>query len=187
MENLSQISDEELIRNSSYNQDAITYLIIRYTKIIFHKANILSDYCNETEDLMQEGLLGLISAVSTYDFSTGIQFSTYANSCITNRMKNYIKKNNKLKIIDNYVTEKLDTVSPESIVIEREEAEEFVQQIVKKLSKYEWNIFCLFLSGSQYEEIATKLHISIKSVDNAMQRVRLKLKNSWGHKFDLEQ
>lgn len=183
MENLFQLSDEELIKKSTYNQDATTQIIIRYTKIVFHIANSYADFINETDDLKQEGLLGLVNAVSTFNFSKGVKFSTYANSCITNRMTNYINKNIKNNTINNIATEEFNTGSPESIVIEKEKFDEFVQQIIKKLSEFEWNVFCLFLTGSEYDEIATQLCIPVKSVDNAMQRVRQKLKQSKGTEF----
>ena len=136
----------------------------------------------DAEDLAQEGLLGLLNAISKFDQSKNVKFATFAEVCINNKMKTAFVKNNKTELPVEDISEVQDVViadNPESILLQKERLEEIYNSIISLLSKQEWEILKLFLKDSSYEQIAQQLAISPKSVDNAMQRVRRKLKRMW--------
>lgn len=179
------MSDEDLVIISESSRAATSILISRYAKLICYKAQARKTNWIESDDLIQEGLMGLFNAIESFDKSQGTKFSTYANVCITNKMTTALIKNNKQEIsrqtdpslLPN--ESELNLVTPESILLEKEKLQEILKSISKLLSEKEWMIFRLFLTGSTYEKIAVHLNIPVKSVDNAMQRVRRKLKSVW--------
>jgi len=179
---LERRTDEELVNMVSYDEIATTALITRYVKIIWVKANKMAKSPTDAEDLAQEGLLGLLNAISKFDQSKNVKFATFAEVCINNKMKTAFVKNNKTELPIENISEVQDVViadNPESILLQKERLEEVYNSIISLLSKQEWEILKLFLKDSSYEQIAQQLAISPKSVDNAMQRVRRKLKRMW--------
>ncbi len=182
MDELASMTDEELVSISSNSEVAITTLVTRYKDIIIKKARAKMHSTCETDDLVQEGLMALISAVMTFKNDYGTRFSTYANTCIENRMTNSLSKNKKedshLCHTDDF-TDDVTDVTPESILIEREMTQEVFKKITNILSDMEWKVFRLFLTGSTYDQMARQLNIPLKVVDNAMQRVRRKLRTVW--------
>ena len=182
MDELASLTDEELVIMSSNSEVAITTLITRYKDIIMKKARAKTHSSCEIDDLVQEGLMALISAIMTFKNDYGTRFLTYANTCIENRMINSLSKNKKE---DSYLchtddfTDDVTDVTPESILLEREKTQEVFNKITDILSDMEWKVFHLFLTGSTYDQMARQLNIPLKVVDNAMQRVRRKLKTVW--------
>ena len=179
---LTSLTDEKLVSMSSNSEVAITTLITRYKDIIIKKARSKMHSSCEIDDLVQEGSMALISAIMTFNNDYGTRFSTYANTCIENRMTNSLSKNKKE---DSYLchtddfTHDITNVTPESILLEREKTQEVYKKITNILSDMEWKVFRLFLTGSTYDQMARQLNIPLKVVDNAMQRVRRKLKTVW--------
>jgi len=143
----------------------------------------------DSEDLIQEGMLGLLSAIRTYDPNKGTKFSTYAEYCIRRRIYNAIKlaSGNKHTPLNSYISlesSQLEENSapstyhlrvPEDFVIAREQAGEVEKLLYGALSKFESSVLELFLEGTTYKEMAAKLGKSDKSIDNAVQRIRKKL------------
>jgi RNA polymerase sporulation-specific sigma factor len=176
------LDDEELVVHCKDSENAASVLISRYAKIVRAKAVSMSNNAVDADDLMQEGLLGLLNAIRSYEQDIDAQFSTYSNICITNKMKTALIKSNRQDIpideVDKDV-EKADNLTPESILIEKEKSKELDYEISSLLSAKEWQIFRLFLRGSTYDQMARQLNISPKTVDNALQRVRRKLKLVW--------
>lgn len=175
-------TDEELVQMVSYDEIATTALITRYAKLIWVKANKMANSPADAEDLAQEGLLGLLNAISKFDSSKNVRFVTFAEVCINNKMKTAFVKNNKSDLPLEDISEAQDVVindNPESILLQKERLEEIYNSIISLLSEQEWEILKLFLKDSSYREIAQQLAIPQKSVDNAMQRVRRKLKKMW--------
>ncbi len=151
-----------------------------------------------SEDFMQEGLIALCNAVTTYDSEKHVKFSTYAAACIKNRIKDIFKAAGREKrkavtiSLDAqinaeeqrgycYETVASDTLSPEDKLMEAEIHREREETLKKHLSDMEFKVLMLRLEGMSYEEIAVELNntfgraVSSKTVDNAMQRVRSKL------------
>lgn len=176
------VPDEELVKLCKDSEKAVYVLISRYAKIVRAKASVMSNSVVETEDLLQEGLLGLLNAIRTYEADCGVPFSAYSNVCIVNKMKTALIKSNRSAIPVDEVDEKsprTDSSTPESILLEKEKSMELDDKISALLSENEWQIFRLFLRGSTYSQMARQLNISQKTVDNALQRVRRKLKSVW--------
>ena len=143
----------------------------------------------DSEDLIQEGMLGLLSAIRTYDPDKGAKFSTYAEYCIRRRIYSAIKmaSGNKHTPLNSYISlessqlDENNTQStyflrvPEDFVIAREQAGEVEKLLYGALSGFESEVLALYLEGLSYKDMATKLGKTEKSIDNAVQRIRNKL------------
>ena len=175
------ITDEEVIDLLGHDERVAAVLMSRYAKIIWTKASIMAASPIDAEDLYQEGMLGLLKAISAFDKSKNVKFSTFAEVCINNKMKTALKKSSRSIASAEELSCDEDVVSenPESIYISKESMKEFNLRMSELLSRRECEIFRMFLRGSTYEQMASQLGISNKSVDNAMQRVRRKLKSVW--------
>ena len=144
------------------------------------------------EDLTQEGMFGLISAIRQYDPENGASFRTYAEHCIRMRIISAVKSASRLKhfpLNDGLSLEQLSEEtslpygaisestqpSPEDLVLARESKEELYSAFTKYLSKLEKQVLYLYLDGLSYQDIAQRLGKESKAVDNAVQRIRRKL------------
>ena len=178
-------TDEELAVAAAGCSDSTTELISRYMKLIWVKANSMANAAVDAEDLAQEGMLGLMNAVAHFDPNREIRFSTFADVCITNKMKSALirSRHTALPVEDAesaaQVQNEVEDDDPEQILLRKERLQELYREMDHILSRRELEIFKLFLSGLRYEQMAERLHIMEKSVDNAMQRVRRKLKSVW--------
>lgn len=165
---------------------ALTLLIQRYSDIILQKAKSFKGLSGiESDDLYQEGMMGLVAAVYSYDETREIQFSTYAVTVAARKMLSALKKsNNKSNLpLRSYISieEENNLLSfaptPEEIIIYNEELDKINNFIKTKLSKTEKKVLKLSLLGMSYSEIADILECTEKSVDNAIQRVRKKIRD----------
>ena len=176
------LSDNCLISYiNSGRYEYLTHLINRYMPYIIKIANKYRGSGVEVEDLIQEGMLALFFAVKSYDESKS-SFSNFAFICINRSIVSSMRSHYAAhRVPDNMISPLDDVVlfddnSPEDILIEKEAYISFNDTIKTNLSKLEYNVFYEFLSGSSYAEIADKLDITVKSVDNALKRIRIKLK-----------
>lgn len=174
-------TDEQLVKLCrTDNSEAWKELCLRYSKVarsISYKFNADS---TEIDDLIQEGLLGFLSAVHSFSEDKGVAFKTYAWICIKNKIINAVKAKG------NFMPEcqSLDfmgDVADESLTVEERIAfEQFATALAlamkEKLTLKERDVLTLYLEGKSYEEIALSLSISVKSVDGSLQRARKKLK-----------
>ena len=183
-------SDEQLWDKASKGDaDAEEALIKRYSKIVRMRARPLFLMGGDSEDLIQEGMLGLLSAVRNYDPRKDALFRTYAEHCIRNRMYLAVKNaarmkhtplNNSVSIQSPHFDESKtmsDVYSrdPEELIITRERIEEITGNKDGCLSKFESRVLGLYLEGKSYDEIAAETGKSAKSIDNAVQRIRKKV------------
>ena len=180
----SLLEDEKLVLLARENDTkAFSVLSERYfSKAEYHALR----YCSpsaEKDDLTQEGMLGLISAVFAFKASGGASFSTFANHCIRNRIISAVRATISAKQIPQELTVPLDgksllidESSPEDNLISQAESERIYRLIKTSLSEKEKNVFLCFLAGMSYEEIARKEGCTAKSVDSTLQRVRKKLR-----------
>ncbi|MDR2598736.1 MAG: sigma-70 family RNA polymerase sigma factor [Oscillospiraceae bacterium] len=143
----------------------------------------------DSEDLIQEGMLGLLSAIRSYNPDKGAKFSTYAEFCIRRRIYSAIKSasagkhtplNSYISLespqIDESSTPNVYSVrSPEDFVIAREHIGEVEKLLYGALSGFESRVLELFLEGMSYKNMAEHLSKPEKSIDNAVQRIRKKL------------
>jgi len=174
---LEKMQDEELALLCRTCSEAYSVLISRYMRFIWKKSAIYSNDHQDAEDLTQEGLLALLKATEAFDSSYGVKFSAYCEVCIVNRIKTAAYKNS--KVMDKcfeHASEKEDTVTPEKICIQKEFVSEFYSKISSFLTKMELDVFSLYLNDLSYSEISEKLGIPFKSVDNAVFRVKRKLR-----------
>lgn len=175
----SDYTDELLAVTAKNDKYAAAELISRYICSIEARAKKYAP--DMSDDLAQEGFIGLLGAIDSYDNSRDVKFSTYANICIRNKMLTAIKKRSTIvngesgEIPEAEIHDPSDI--PENIVVERERLEEIYDKIISALSEQEWRVFQLFLTGLAYNQIALDLNVPLKTVDNAMQRVRRKLKS----------
>lgn len=188
---ISQLSDDQLVVLLKQREpDAFVELTSRYMALIRAKAAPFRSSALETDDLCQEGLLGLLNAAESYSPGGKASFRTYAGVCIHNRMvtayrtaasKKNIPLNNFVSLNseeDSYPMQftSEQTANPETLLIDRERLEGIKRCIRQALSKLEQQVLFLYLGGCSYAEIADELHITVKAADNAIQRIRHKLK-----------
>ncbi len=180
--------DEVLLVSKAKEGDsnALTELIKRYSNFVLQKSRSFNNVSGiDSDDLYQEGMLGLLSAVYTFDESRDVKFSTYASTVVSNKMLSSVRNNNAKKNLplNSYVQidEETEVVSqfptPEETVIYNEELTIINKFIENNLSKSEKRVFKLNLLGLSYKEIAEILDCTEKYVDNALQRIRRKLRN----------
>ncbi|MCH5193707.1 MAG: sigma-70 family RNA polymerase sigma factor [Oscillospiraceae bacterium] len=182
---LGSLDDNELIgifrsgNDTDRSRNAVTVLISRYLGLVRKKAGAF--YCNgaESEDLAQEGLLAFMRAVSSFEPERGAKFSSFAAVCVTNGIRSAVmrlSKGSEESLPEDIDETAKDSVTPENIWLEKETISGLYKEMELLLSEKEWSIFKLYLGGASYGEIAERLDVSEKSVDNAVFRVRKKLK-----------
>lgn len=188
MENNLCIASDEFLVSSAKNGDtaAVTELVCRYLSLIRRKADSYTSSVDDRDDLIQEGLIGLLKAVDLYDSEKGASFKTYCYICVQSKMLSYLEKrfNNKHQAMYNYLP--LDEFNacfansqnddPFSIIAAQEGSELLMAKTKTLLSSLEQEVLSLYLGGLSYEEIASQLALTGKAVDNALQRVRRKLR-----------
>lgn len=182
-EELISMSDENLIKANKNPVASYSIIFARYYNLVYKKSKMLRHSGFEVDDLMQEGFLGLFRAYETFNEEHEVKFSAYANVCITNSITTAIsKKSSYIRKeyidIDDLLSD-INSNTPESIILEKEKMQELYHIMTKLLSEKEWLIFRLFLTGCTYEQIAQELNLQQKVIDNALQRVRRKLKSIW--------
>ena len=180
------MTDEELVKlYKDGDEAAFEQLCERFKKLIVSFSRYYGFLCGDTEDLIQEGFLGLMNAARRYDGTkeNASSFGTFAYLCIRSKMRNAaVGGINNAQLAKNELSiEGIDiedeTVSPEEKLIEDETLKEKKEKILSRLSEFEKNVFELFLRGDNYVEIAEKLSVSPKSVDNALYRIKEKSRN----------
>ncbi len=176
------LTDEELVRiirgqESPVESAEMSQLICRYTRVIRIKAARINRVGAESDDLIQEGFLGLLGAVKTYREERG-KFSAYADACIENRMRSAAARAGKGIAKADYDFERLsdESAQTEDFIILKEHNSELSVKLEKLLSKREYEVLRLYLAGFRYKEIADRLSLTVKSVDNSLTRSRQKLK-----------
>jgi RNA polymerase sporulation-specific sigma factor len=179
-ENLSDNQLVELINHGEYKY--LQLLINKYMPYIISTASKYNVAGLDVEDFIQEGILAIFSAVKTYD-SEKASFKTFAFLCINRAMvtavqravgsAKHIPQELILPIDDVEIT---DASNPESILIEKENFNDLAHTLKQDLSKLEYNVLNEFLSGKSYADIAATLGITVKAVDNALARIRTKIK-----------
>lgn len=186
LDDFKNLTDIELIKlYKNGNQTAFQQLAVRYIFIIRNKSSDLYNMGIESEDLFQEGLLGLHNAVLSFNEKGGASFRTYAGICIRNRLISAVRAANADKNRINSIAVSLDDeaelhslpdTEPENAVIINENSEGLAKCLKNNLSETEISVLMLYLDGKSYDDIAKTMNIPKKSCDNAMQRVRKKLK-----------
>lgn len=190
------MADEDIVEEArTGDTQAMEYLIRKYKNFVKVKAKAYFLVGADKEDIIQEGMIGLFKATRDYKRDKLTSFKAFAELCITRQIITAIKTATRQKHIplNSYVSlnkpifdEKsdrtlLDVVSeakisdPEELVINSEELCSMENKISQLLSDLEWKVLIAYLEGKSYQEIAKELSRHVKSIDNALQRVKRKL------------
>ncbi len=194
MEKYSTMSDNDLIALARKgDRVAEEQLALRYTRLVKVCSRPYFLVGGDGEDLIQEGMLGLLSAIREFDLSMNTSFKTYAEVCVKRRIYSAIKSASRKKheplndmvSLEDVLSDESNSSAvsygeayrrtPEEQVLAREGVGEIIQTYSRCLSKFEVEILNLYLSGLSYSEIAELCGKTDKSVDNAVQRIRRKL------------
>ena len=189
MSHYDNFSDEELVSRLRDGESEISdYLMEKYKEFVRHKARTMFLIGGETDDLIQEGMIGLFKAVQNYQPDRDTTFQTFAALCIDRQLYSAIQNSNRQKHIplNSYVSlseEESDgiegkwTENPEAVIIDQESTRALEQEIHKVLSPMENRVLDYYLKGYNYVKIAKLMNKTPKSIDNALQRIRSKIKN----------
>lgn len=179
-----EYTDETLcLMAASGDRVAEEALVMRYHRLVRICSRPFFLAGGDSEDLIQEAMFGLLKAIREFDPSRDVLFHTFAEVCIRNRIRSVVSAavRDKYSPLNNSVSMEdeaglFDQASgPEESLIHREEHVERLQRLKTKLSALEKKVLSLYLKGYSYEEIAEQVDRSVKSVDNAVQRIRHKV------------
>lgn len=194
-------TDEELILWYRDGEEAaIDFLINKYKNLVRKKAGSMFILGGDRDDLIQEGMLGMFKAVRDYDIGRDVNFYTFADLCVSRQMYTAVQASNRKKhrplntyisiyseqmreeneedkgcVLVNSLASKQEK-NPEEMFIEQESIEGTTEAIEKELSAFEREVFDLYLTGMTYIEIAKVLGRDEKSTDNALQRIKTKIR-----------
>lgn len=192
-------ADEELILRQRDGESEITdYIMNKYKNMVRSKAKAMFILGADRDDLIQEGMIGLFKAIRDYDSGRDASFYTFADLCVSRQMYTAVQASRRQKHVplNNYVslysssqvqTEGEETFlfhalsrgmedNPEKLMIDRENLSSLESTIGKELSSFEKEVLDLYITGMSYSQIAKVLGRDEKSTDNAVQRMRWKLK-----------
>lgn len=194
-----ELTDVELIIRSRDGQSDITdYLMEKYKDLVKAKARSMFILGADNDDLIQEGMIGLFKAIRDYDAGRDASFYTFAELCISrqiytavqaSRRQKHIPLNNYISLYGNvsenaddeerYLIDALQPTgdrSPEELIIESENMDVLEQHIEESLSPFEKQVLDLYVTGMSYGQIARVLGRDEKSTDNALQRLKSKIR-----------
>ena len=169
--------DDLIERTRAGDAAAFEQLAERYDPLILSmtaKMRAVSDGSLDAEDLRQEALLALYTAAMNYREQDEVTFGLYAKICVRNRLISLIRRHREPSVGE--MTRQEERTDPEKSCIERESWLETQQRIREVLSEFEQKVLALYLRNKSYEAIAASLGVSEKSVDNAIYRLKAKLK-----------
>ena len=188
--------DEEVVCEAANGDpEALEFLINKYKNFVKSKARSYFLIGADREDIIQEGMIGLYKAIRDFNPDKLSSFRAFAELCITRQIITAIKTATRQKHIplNSYISLNkpiydedsdrtlLDILTgakisdPEELIISREEFEDIEDKMGEILSKLEWQVLMSYLGGKSYQEIAKDLKRHVKSIDNALQRVKRKL------------
>lgn len=196
------VPDEELIDRIRQGEAQITdYIMEKYKNLVRKKAKSMYILGADSDDLIQEGMIGLFKAVRDYDTGRDASFYTFADLCVSRQMYNAVQASRREKHtpLNTYIslyadmTEQEDDetgmelvnvlasaveTNPEQLMIDKENVADIEAIIDKELSNFEKQVLDLYLTGMSYTQIAKVLSRGEKSTDNALQRLKTKLRKA---------
>ena len=194
-DNFNTMSDEELISLiKSDNKDALNYLINKYKELVYMKVSKYFIIGAEKDDIYQEGMIGLYKAIKSFKADKHNSFKTFVNMCIERQLITAIKTSNRQKHmpLNSYLSLNTSTYDedddktlldvlnnktmedPLDTITKREYYKAVEDTIDKSLSDFEKQVLKKFIKGDSYVKIAEELSSPVKSIDNAIQRIRKK-------------
>ena len=196
-EKYGNLTDEQIISQiKEGNEEALSFLLDKYKDLVNSKVGKYFIIGAEREDIIQEGMIGLYKAIKGFNSDKQNTFKTFANICIERQLITAIKSSTRQKHMplnsylslnttaydkdDDDGTELIETFEVDTIedpldtIMKKEYYDEIQNTMHKSLSKFEESVLENYIQGDSYELIAKKLDIPVKSVDNAIQRIRKK-------------
>ena len=193
----SNLTDEQIISQIKQgDESSLSYLLEKYKELVNIKVGKYFMIGAEREDIVQEGMIGLFKAIKNYNEDKQSSFKSFANICIERQLITAIKSSNRQKHmpLNSYLSlnnaayenneddsvELIDTFNSKTIedpletIMKKEYYQEVENAVNKSLSKFEKQVLDRFIKGESYVTIAQKLDSPVKSVDNAIQRIRKK-------------
>lgn len=195
MKSYQALTDEQLIQKlRDGDEKVMDYILNKYKPFVRKKANAMYLIGGETDDLIQEGMIGLFKAIRDYKEEREASFFHFAELCVTRQLYSAVEASNRKKhaplnfyisfsttegeegvaIEDMLGTDSLS--NPEELVISQENQRIFFDRLRQKLSGFEREVLDLYLSGMNYQQIAEQMKKSPKSIDNALQRIKGKIR-----------
>ncbi len=195
-ESYKDYRDEELVRIAQAGDDAVQdYLLDKYKSLVRAKSRAYFLIGADSEDIIQEGMIGLYKAVRDFNGEKNTSFRSFAELCVNRQMITAIKAATRQKHqpLNSYISLKKPVyedeteqtymdllqegafLNPETLLIGQENRNFLEDQLVKHLSGFETRVLMLYLQGRSYFEIARTLKKPEKSIDNALQRIKKKL------------
>ena len=198
----ASLTDNKLLKMyHAGDEEAFNEILVRYKDMVKMRARLFFLRGGDTEDLIQEGMIGLFEAVISYKDDKNTEFITFANRCVRSKMIKAVQSDNKKSNgpLNNSIP--LDTIesgeehkegesgevyprvgesneekfsNPEDIVMDREDVKLFIDEMSRRLSKMESEVFHYFIGGMDYKEIASVMKKTPKSIDNALHRILAK-------------
>lgn len=197
MPDLEQAADEELIVRLRDGEQQITdYIMEKYKNLVRSKAGSMYILGADRDDLIQEGMIGLFKAIRDFDSGRDASFFTFAELCISRQMYSAVQAAGRMKHIplNTYISlygngtehgeeeEGIQSIladhglNPEDFVIDKENVEQLEKRMEQELSSFEKQVLDLYITGMSYSQIARVLGRDEKSTDNALQRLKSKIK-----------
>ncbi|MBD5479303.1 MAG: RNA polymerase sporulation sigma factor SigH [Lachnospiraceae bacterium] len=197
MPDLEQATDEELIVRQRDGEQQITdYIMEKYKNLVRSKAGSMYILGADRDDLIQEGMIGLFKAIRDFDSGRDASFFTFAELCISRQMYSAVQAAGRMKHIplNSYISlygngtehgeeeEGIQSIladhglNPEDFVIDKENVEQLEKRMEQELSSFEKQVLDLYITGMSYSQIARVLGRDEKSTDNALQRLKSKIK-----------
>lgn len=189
------LNDDQLMERLRNGDDSVQeYLLEKYKSLVKTEAKKLYILGGDNDDLIQEGMIGLLKAIRTYKVDSEASFHTFARICIDSQMYSAIKASNRQKHLplNSYIPigsegEEIDAghlnsgmsdniTDPETLYLHREYSESFSKELLSLLSDMEKEVLLKHISGLHYKEIAEIMSKEPKAIDNTLQRARLKAK-----------
>ncbi len=204
-EKYNNLTDEEIISQIKQgDESALVYLLEKYKDIVNAKVGKYFIIGAEREDVIQEGMIGLFKAIKDFNPEKQNTFKSFANICVERQLITAIKSSNRQKHMplnsylslntaaydnnDENSVELIDTFDSKTVedpletIMKEEYYNEIQNAVNKSLSKFEKQVLDRFIKGESYVTIAKKLDSPVKSVDNAIQRIRKKaIKNMFNN------
>ena len=182
--NYSKMSDDEIIKAYRLGDlEAVDFMLRKYTPLIYKCHNNRYAAGCSRDDFVQEGFIGLLSAINKYDESIEASFYTFAKTCINNSMNKLIQKslqmknmvlNNSTSLDDEDVHTQDVKADPAKIVLSKMIREDTFDEVEDVLSQGEMDVYRLLREGYEASEIADMLDKDVKSVDNSIWRIKTK-------------
>lgn len=185
--NINELTDTDLLEQiHNGNNSAFDELLSRYSSLIKASAYKYNIYSFDIDDYLQEGFIAFLSAVKSFSIQKNSSFSAYAALCVKNKFIDVNRRflSNKQKPLNNYTEINDESISglydtnalnPEDIFIERENVDHLMNSLQNIFSPLEAQVFRERINGKAYNEIAEVCNVSVKAIDNAVQRIRKKI------------